>query len=253
MKHIFVGILMLIVASCGQQVPNGIIAQQKMADVLIDVHLADAHMSNLPLDSGRKVLASFYQGIFEKYRIDSASLVNSIQYYAEKPYLYSKIYDQVESRINAMNETEQKLFEAKVREQMVADSLRNVFVTDSLWMISRDVRRNARMKEILFVANKDSLQQADSVFRKKPLLSRHKELHRQLFENTDLERLFRYYLEFMYSRLETNEEAIGVPEQFDAEIEEEDPAISPAPTPTNPPSLDSSVTPIAEVLSREVR
>jgi len=155
----------LTVSACKPGVPSELIQEEEMTEILYDIHVADAYISMIYVpDSARRVAAAYYKGIYKKYDIDSALYAKSLNYYSERPDVFSKMYEGVKDRLN-----KQKLALVK------ADSLENVKVAKALRLkMKRDSTRRADSiaktpafkKEALAKALKkktDSTRRADSI------------------------------------------------------------------------------------------
>lgn len=95
---------------------NKVIAKDKMYNVLIDMHLADASLDYISSYSNADTLLknakSKYDYIFSKYSIDSASFSQSLAYYSKNnPKEIVKIYQNV---IDSLDRFRDKLAKGKV-------------------------------------------------------------------------------------------------------------------------------------------
>jgi hypothetical protein len=77
--------------------PPDLIPAKQMAEVLADIHIADASLSfrELPTDSTGQYYADYYQAIFEKHEISREQYLSSLNYYLKKPELLEDIYEDV--------------------------------------------------------------------------------------------------------------------------------------------------------------
>jgi hypothetical protein len=74
-----------------------IINISKFAEILADIHIADAQVSflNKPVDSGRQYIADYYHVIFLKYHITKEEFTYSMDYYMHNPDKMDKVYESV--------------------------------------------------------------------------------------------------------------------------------------------------------------
>lgn len=86
----------------------------------------DAYLSTLPVDSAKKVINSYYDGIFEKYNLDSASFATNLDYYLSHPTEAEKLYDKV---LVGLREEQTQINKT--------DSVRNVRIQDSVNRVAR--------------------------------------------------------------------------------------------------------------------
>jgi hypothetical protein len=87
--------------SCSK-VPQGVLPERKMKDVLIDMQLAENIISSnyqLYADTLRK--GALYQSVFKKYQITQAVYDSSLIWYARNPDVLLSLYDMV---LNDLNE-----------------------------------------------------------------------------------------------------------------------------------------------------
>jgi len=96
---VFIGSIFLY--SCKPGVPKNIIQPDKMEKVLYDIHIADGYIATIPVpDSAKKVAASYYNGIYKKFDIDSAQYNNSMDFYFAHPDAFEKIYKKLNTAIS---------------------------------------------------------------------------------------------------------------------------------------------------------
>ena len=87
--------------------PESILSQQKMIHVLIDMHIADAHINlgSTPQDSARLLLTGEYAAIFKKHGIDQKSFNESHKWYVNHTEELDAIYEKVVSRLEAKKDS----------------------------------------------------------------------------------------------------------------------------------------------------
>lgn len=136
-NYIYVVLCFLLMASCKPGVPDDLIQPDKMALVLHDIHVFDGYIATVSnRTKATRIAASYYQGIYKKFAIDSALYQRSLAYYTNHPKIMEQIYTRVTDQIK------------KQRDKMVrADSIMNLKVAKTL---------KAKFKA-------DSIRKADSV------------------------------------------------------------------------------------------
>jgi len=94
MKRIFAIIGICIgLYSCKTGIPNDVIQPDKMEKVLYDMHIVDGYLSLLQKPNVVKKAASkYYNGVYKKFDIDSASYTKSMDYYYQRPDLLNNMY-----------------------------------------------------------------------------------------------------------------------------------------------------------------
>lgn len=86
---------------CKSGIPKDIIEPQKMENILYDIHIADGYVSTIYVqDSSKKVAAAYYDGIYKKFNVDSASYTKSIKYYyTSNPEELEKMYKNITKKL----------------------------------------------------------------------------------------------------------------------------------------------------------
>jgi hypothetical protein len=99
MKHTFWLVLISLGFSCGKsdKSPEGIIPAEKMRDMLIQIHLAEAKVSaqNIPADTSIKVFRAMQDHIYSKFGVDSSTFNKSYRYYIVHVEKMDEIYTAV--------------------------------------------------------------------------------------------------------------------------------------------------------------
>lgn len=147
MQRLILGLLPLffISISCKKQVPEGILPQEDMVELMSEVHILDGYISNIPVDSAKKVMDPLYEQVFSKYGLDSVSFTKNVDYYFGNPDLTSKTYDQV-----------LKNLEKKERSYISQDSLMNVRTQDSINRVTRSQMKLQTLNDMILNAQRDT-------------------------------------------------------------------------------------------------
>lgn len=92
-------ILMLSTSCSGEKAKarDGIVTEKKMAELLIDTHLADAilFIDNSRADDKRDKALFYYPSVLEKHGITKVQMDSSVAWYMRNPEAYARVYDQV--------------------------------------------------------------------------------------------------------------------------------------------------------------
>ena len=82
-------------------VPHRIISKDKMADILVDIHLAEAAADNHGFTKPEinLMMASKYDSIFQKHQITFEQFKSSYDYYMNHPAEFSDIYSEVVNKL----------------------------------------------------------------------------------------------------------------------------------------------------------
>jgi len=107
MKKMLILALSVLILSCGEEkksiaIPENILSKEKMAQVITDIHLAEAQASlrSLP-DTTSKGSISF-QKIFDKDSISKQQYEESLSFYIEHPEMLDSVYAQVLNELSKM-------------------------------------------------------------------------------------------------------------------------------------------------------
>ncbi len=100
-KYITIVFISVIFFNCNKQT-NDIIEKDKLVDILIDLHIADAVLSDKGYYDGnlKDSTSSYYNYILKKHNVSRASFDNSIKYYNQNGEDYIALYEQVSSKIS---------------------------------------------------------------------------------------------------------------------------------------------------------
>ncbi|MFD2203614.1 DUF4296 domain-containing protein [Shivajiella indica] len=96
MKKTLVFIFILLnLFSCGREkLPPGILDEDKMVEILIDIHLAEGLVSTFPIhyDSSRVLYPLFEKEVFRKHQIPDSVFRNSFEYYMKDTKIMDRMY-----------------------------------------------------------------------------------------------------------------------------------------------------------------
>ena len=109
MKYLFVA-LSLLVFSCQNDQNRNRLEQEKMAEILVDIHLDEVKISRMEIISADTNLLLYNQlekATFKKHAIDSASFVKSFNSYVREPKDFIELYE----RVNEIMKDRKKLNE----------------------------------------------------------------------------------------------------------------------------------------------
>jgi hypothetical protein len=104
---------LLFLVACSDNVPDGVIEQDKMANLLVDVHIVDGSLYNInnPVaDSLYKYGINKYLKVFKDHKTDSTQFEKSIKYYAlhqEKlEEMYAVINEKLKFKLDSINKVD---------------------------------------------------------------------------------------------------------------------------------------------------
>ncbi|MCF8372506.1 MAG: DUF4296 domain-containing protein [Bacteroidales bacterium] len=97
--------LLALVYSCSVpdsrvSIPSGLIPRDTLVHLLVDIHLADAFLSQNRLPKEKDGRNAFYAGITKKYGYERVMFDSTIHYLATQPKLYNDIYEEVLNQLS---------------------------------------------------------------------------------------------------------------------------------------------------------
>jgi len=97
-------VVIFAMLSCARtaDIPDDILNQEKMANILTDIHLAEARVSKFnfrSMDSSVVMFNQLQQEIWTKHSVDSSLYKKSYAYYATNPELLGEIYEIVNKNL----------------------------------------------------------------------------------------------------------------------------------------------------------
>lgn len=156
MKRFFwILLVSIFLIACGDKVPAGIFSEQKMENLLYDIHLADGYLSSYPVDSLEKQKVNFYKSVYNKYETDSAEFRRNMEYYAAHPQQLENIYANISKRYQRAEQSSRLLDMEKGRAQYRQDSIARQREKDRKLLFTRD-------SLLLFRADRDLFLKPDT-------------------------------------------------------------------------------------------
>ena len=127
-------LLIFLVACNNDDKPDNLIAEDKMANVLIDMHLSDAALDvRFNQDSLLIFAKDRYNYVFKKHEIDSAKFSTSLKYYGKNTEQIKEIYKVVEdSLLRIQDKINKNQLRALRLPLKFIDSLNNTIISSSL-------------------------------------------------------------------------------------------------------------------------
>lgn len=101
-RLLFLAFTMLFWA-CTPTVPSGILSEEKMTDVLVDIHLAQG-MAEAQSENTDVARYKNIQAVFQKHRITEAEFDSSMVYYSGRAEKFTFVYNNVVNRVQAQAE-----------------------------------------------------------------------------------------------------------------------------------------------------
>jgi len=133
----FAGFFMLLflLSACAEkkqevtEVPKVLIEEEKMAEILSEVQLIEAYLSQIPYSKRGKSDSDYvyYPLLFEKYQINKTDFLDNLAYYAQNEEKISSIYDKSIVILNKL-----KAKDLEIRFEMKLDSIRQDSIQKAL-------------------------------------------------------------------------------------------------------------------------
>ncbi|RFZ84881.1 DUF4296 domain-containing protein [Mucilaginibacter terrenus] len=122
-KHIIVFFSVLVfLSACKEDTPTGILSENRMVNVLTDMHIADGSLYVVPQipDSLYKYGAEKYSALFKKHHITSGQFTASLRYYSKQPVQLTEMYDKIAANVKAKVDSLTKSNNSKVKNALPA-------------------------------------------------------------------------------------------------------------------------------------
>ena len=106
MKKIIYTLFLLVFSSCNTETNNDfIIKDSEMTNILTDLHLAEAYVSQLKLNTTNTLdsLSYYKQLIYKKHQITESLFNRSMAHYSQDPKKLEKIYKEVKKQIEDLD------------------------------------------------------------------------------------------------------------------------------------------------------
>lgn len=107
---LLVGSITMIFAGCNKEEtpPEGTLSEDKMADILTDIHIAESRVTRLQLkslDSSILIFDRLKQEVWKKNKVDTVVYRNSYSFYMTHPQYMTRIYENVAKQIEQREKT----------------------------------------------------------------------------------------------------------------------------------------------------
>ena len=106
MRYFLITAMVVLAFACSKnRVPKGILTDEEITPVLVELHLAEAIFAQrYALEVTRdNYQEDLYLSILKKYKLDQKTFEASVLYYGKNPVKYKPIYDEVLNRLNEMS------------------------------------------------------------------------------------------------------------------------------------------------------
>lgn len=100
-----IAVIIVLLSACSfLKNEKAIIKDEKLVEVLTDIHLADASLvvKGYHVRKDTLKIERFYSYILEKHEVTPAQLKTALEYYAKHTEEYDKIYDQVLNNLSKL-------------------------------------------------------------------------------------------------------------------------------------------------------
>jgi Domain of unknown function (DUF4296) len=92
--------------------PANLVDEDKMADILAEVHLSEARISKMGIvsvDTSALLFKRLQTKTLKKFDVDTATYTQSFVYYSSRPAKLAKIYEQVIEKLKVAEEEKKKI------------------------------------------------------------------------------------------------------------------------------------------------
>lgn len=106
---LFFSVLLFLTACQSEKQPNGVLNEKDMVSLLLDIHLTDGTVYQVPQvpDSLYKYSSQKYVALFKRHHTTDAAYKTSLKYYSKQPErilaIYSKIETIIKAKVDSLN------------------------------------------------------------------------------------------------------------------------------------------------------
>lgn len=109
MKKIITILCIVFIAACTSiedrvAIPDTVLSQEKMADVLVDVHLLEAALNVNALSRDQQIMNSIHpdSDVLKKHNVTKEKYQESFTFYSQNPLLLAEVYQFVLNNLSKM-------------------------------------------------------------------------------------------------------------------------------------------------------
>jgi hypothetical protein len=115
---LFILALFFLSACKDDKLPKGIIEEEKMIDIITELHVIDGYMSVLPYNDSIKIKAkNFYSSVYKNNGVTKYTYEKSLKYYSMDPIkldsMYSQVLNKLDKKEKLLNKEDSKSSEIK--------------------------------------------------------------------------------------------------------------------------------------------
>ena len=100
--QLFIILLLLLTACQKNKLPEGVLDEQRMINVLADISVVDGYMSTLMYtDTLRIEGKNYYATVYKNHNISKEVFDKSLKYYSNQPVLLDSMYSKVTRKLEA--------------------------------------------------------------------------------------------------------------------------------------------------------
>lgn len=105
-KNLYIITLFLLLNACSSgddKFPDGMLTDDKMVALMVDIEIAQAKVKFESASEGIKPnYAKAYEGVYKKHQLSKSEFFNNIEYYCSEPVKMKGIYDEVIVRLTQL-------------------------------------------------------------------------------------------------------------------------------------------------------
>ncbi len=131
----------LFLLSCGR--PSWVLSEKQMENVLFDIHIADAEISNNYTDFRTdRQKQDLYASIFKKHNITREQFDTSLVWYGKNLSHYLEIYNNLDKRYTILSDSITARIDRENRPDIESDSLINLWKMPNTLMLTSRIEKN---------------------------------------------------------------------------------------------------------------
>lgn len=100
--YFFIFIFLTACGGKGDQTPEGILSEEEMVELMVDVHLVEGARSGVTIMGDSLSLDTYYRTVLVKHGLDSTSYRQNFDYYSSHPDKLEVIFEEVVERLSIL-------------------------------------------------------------------------------------------------------------------------------------------------------
>lgn len=103
---LFICTAIILLSACSEKhvsIPDDVIKQKEMTNILTDIHLAQSALGELSrTDTATFTMKDYLAYILKQHNVKKEELIHSMKFYSEQPEILGQVYDSVITRLSRL-------------------------------------------------------------------------------------------------------------------------------------------------------